>query len=165
MYYINLFFVYSILGHLLENTVVKMYAPNYESGIMFGYWTPVYGLGVIVIVLIYNFLHKKVDNKILRAVLLFVLSAVILSLLELLGGILIEHLFHRVFWNYEDFKYNFGKYISLETACIWGGFSLLLIFILKPLLDKIIKKIPKWLSYILIGLFIIDFFATLIIKK
>ena len=54
MYYINTFFIFSILGHIIENFVYK----HVDSGILFGFWTPIYGLGIILILLINNILKK-----------------------------------------------------------------------------------------------------------
>lgn len=164
MYYINLFFVYSILGFIFENTLVRLLSSNYESGILFGPWVPVYGLGVLVIVLLYKCLVKYIKKEWLRTILLFLLSALLLSILEWIGGELIENVFNKVFWNYEHFKYNIGKYVSLETAAIWGVFALFIVYLIKKPLDKFISHIPKWLSVIFVILFIIDWVITLIIK-
>ena len=61
-------------------------------------------------------------------------------------------------------QYNIGHYISLEISNIWGLAGIVVIYILKPLIDKVIKKIPKWLTYILMVLFITDSILTLILK-
>lgn len=164
MYYIKLFFVYSVLGFVFENTLVKLLASNYESGILFGPWTPVYGLGVLVIVMIYKWLEHHFNREWIKILLLFFISAISLSLLEFIGGKLIENIFGKIFWNYENFKYNIGKYASLETAAIWGIFSLFIIYLIKKPIDKIIKHIPNWLTYVFIVLFVIDGILTLILK-
>ena len=162
MYYVNIFFIYSIMGHIIENVLYTINGG--ESGILYGYWTPVYGLGVLVIVLIYKWLLNHIKKEYLRSLLLFLFSAIILSLLELAGGLLIENIFNKVFWNYEHFKYNFGKYIALETAAIWGVFSLFIIYLIKKPFDWVIKHVPKWLTFTLLLLFVIDSILTLIIK-
>ncbi len=164
MYDINLFLVYSILGFVFETILSEFRSGVFNSGILFGPWTPVYGIGVIVIVLIHKWLDKHLENKVLRGLLLFFLSAIILSILEWCGGMLIEIIFNKVYWSYENMRYNFGHYISLEVAAIWGIMSIVLIYLIRPLLDKIIKHIPKWLTYVLIGLCGIDLLVTLIIK-
>ncbi|MBQ7136657.1 MAG: putative ABC transporter permease [Bacilli bacterium] len=158
MYYINTFFVFSILGHIIENFVYK----NVDSGILFGLWTPIYGLGVILIILIHNTLKKIKINKCLYPFILFVVSAILLSTLEYIGGILIEKLFGRIFWNYSNQQFNIGKYTSLRMSLIWGISSILVVYILKPILNKVIKKIPKFITYILVFLFIIDLIFTFI---
>ena len=53
-------------------------------------------------------------------------------------------------------KFNIGKYTSLEMAVIWGLSSIILVYLIKPLVDKFIKKIPKLITWILVILFLID---------
>ena len=55
MYYINYFFIFSILGHFIES----FFYPNSDSGILYGYWTPIYGIGTIIILLVNNYVNKK----------------------------------------------------------------------------------------------------------
>ena len=161
MYYINYFFIFSIFGHLLETILSK------KSGILYGFWTPIYGFGCLLILYIHNLLDKffkKYNIKRYKPIILFITSAIFLSLIELMGGILIKKIFGFDMWNYEKMLFNIGKYISLETALIWGTSSIILIYLIKPFLDKYIYLIPKYISYILIILFIIDCIFTLIIK-
>ena len=160
MYYINSFFIYSILGHFIEG----FFYTNSDSGILFGYWTPVYGIGVVSILLIYDFLDKKKDFNKLKGLLIFIIGSIFLSIIEYIGGILIENLFHIVFWDYSSMKYNIGKYTSLEMALVWGICSLVPVYIIRPLIDKLIKKIPKFVTWILIILFIVDLSMTLMLK-
>ena len=157
MYYINIFFILSIVGHIIENFVYK----NVDSGIFFGPWTPIYGLGFIIIFLINNKLKKLKINKYIYPIILFIACAITLCILEYIGGILIEKLYGRIFWDYSNQKFNIGKYTSLKMGLIWGISSIGIIYIIKPLLDKFIKKIPKIISYILVFLFIIDIIVTI----
>ena len=152
MYYLNVFFLFSILGHFIESTFSK----NFESGILYGYWTPVYGIGVCVILFIFYFLKKYIKNKFLLSIILFFSCGIILSILEVIGGYLIEFLFHKVFWNYKNHHFPIGKYTSLDMAFVWGISSLLIIFVLKPVIDWSIKKVPKFITWILLFLFILD---------
>lgn len=87
---------------------------------------------------------------------------VVLTGLEFLGGILIEKIFNQVFWDYRYLKFNFGKYVALEITLIWGIFSLAFIYILKPLFEKFINKIPRWLTILVSVIMVIDFIFTLI---
>jgi len=160
MYYINYFFILSIFGHILESFVYK----NKSSGILFGWWTPIYGIGTLIILLIHKYIDKLKLNKFIKPIVLFFSCAIILSIIEAIGGYLIEFLFHTTFWDYTKYRFNIGKYAALEMSLIWGLSSILLIYFIKPFIDKIIGKIPKYLTYILIILFILDIFLTLIIK-
>lgn len=163
MYYVNVFFIYSILGHLIE-TFVYM-AHSGESGILYGFWTPVYGIGCVIIISCYQALfHKKHMSKLIEIITTFLIGAVLLSLIEWIGGVLIETLFGYVFWDYSGFTFHIGHYIAWEMALIWGICSVILIFILKPKLDLFIKKVPKWATYILTCLFFIDIACTILFK-
>jgi len=57
-----------------------------------------------------------------------------------------------------------GKYISLEISFAWGFLSFLIIYVIKPLFDKFILKIPNWLTYLLFALFLTDIAFTLCLK-
>ena len=162
MYYIKYFFITSIIGFIIESFVYGNYFGN--SGILYGPWTVVYGFGSVLILLINNFISKKVKNKILQALLIFIISTLFLTLLELIGGILIEKMFNIVFWDYSDCKYHIGKYICVEMSILWGFASLAFIYLFKPIIDKIIKYIPKFLIYTLIFLILCDLILTIILK-
>ena len=159
MYYLNYFFIFSIIGHIIESFIYY----NGNSGILLGWWTPIYGIGVVIILLINNLISKIKTNKIIRILILFITSAILLSIIEAIGGYLIEWIFNYSFWDYSDYKFNIGKYMALEMGIIWGLCSIIVYFI-KPFFDKIISKIPKYFTYILIILFILDLFFTIIIK-
>lgn len=160
MYYLNYFFIFSIIGHFLEQFIYY----NGESGILYGYWTPIYGIGVITIIFLHNFIINKKNNKYLKIFYTFLSGFFILSLFEAIAGYLIEFIFDTVFWNYNYLKFNIGNYIALEMALIWGISSILVIYIFKPLIDKIVGKIPKYLTYSLTILFIFDLLLTLLLK-
>lgn len=162
MYYINYFFIFAIIGHLIETLETK----GFNSGILYGWWTPVYGFGVIIILLIGKLINKFnfSNKKILKIFITYLLCTIILTLIELLGGYLIKWIWHTEIWNYENHKFNIGHYISLEISNIWGIAGIFVLYVLKPLFDKIINKIPKWLTYTLITLFTIDSILTLILK-
>ena len=68
-------------------------------------------------------------------------------------------------WDYSNKKYSLGKYVSLDTSLIWGAFSIIFIYIIHPFLDRLIKKIPKLVTYLGIIIFLVDIGFTLIVKK
>lgn len=153
MQYINYFFIYSIFGHIIEKTLY----PKEASGILYGWWTPIYGIGCLIIIGIFYLLSNKTKLKgLLKVISLFICSAFFLALIEYIGGMLIYKIFHFSFWDYSNMKYNIGKYTSLEMALIWGVSSILLIYIIHPIIVKLEKHIPKWITYILVLLFITD---------
>lgn len=160
MYYINIFFLYSILGHIMES-IVYLFCKG-ESGILFFPWTPIYGIGVVIVVLCYQKI-KQIKNKFFRYLCVFLVGFLLLSLLEFIGGILIEKLFHIVFWSYDHFKFHFGHYIALEISLIWGICSIIIVLTL-PFVDKIVKKIPRSITWLFIILIILDSIMTILFR-
>ena len=98
MYYLSNFFLFSILGHFIESFFYK----NKDPGILTGYWTPIYGIGICIIIFFNKIINKKVTNSKLKLLLTFLTGFLILSSMELMGGILIEMFFKKTFWNYKN---------------------------------------------------------------
>ena len=164
-YYLNNFLFFAILGFIYENILQLILTGDFTSNPFYGPWMPIYGFGVIIIIfltiLIFNNLKIKRWQKI---IILFISVTALLTIIELVGGHLTEFIFHKSFWDYTDMKYNFGKYISLEVSLVWGTACLIFLYVVKPLTDKFIKKIPKFISIILLILIIIDFIFSFFIK-
>lgn len=157
MNYLNIFFFFSILGHFIESSLTK----NYTSGILYGYWTPIYGAGVVLVILIDRFLQRKTKKKFKRYCMLFIISAFLISLIEYFSGIIIQEAFKKVFWNYSSHKWNIGLYTSVEMSLVWGISSIIIAYFIEPLCEKYSNKIPKWISFLLLGLFILDCLVTI----
>lgn len=165
MYYINYFFLYSLIGHLLESTLYLFLNNNGQSGYLFGPWTPIYGIGIIIILLLEKWISKHITTKkYIQMIILFISSAIFLSIIEWLGGTSIEFFFDYTCWDYSNMKLNIGKYVALEISTIWGGLAVIFSLFLKNISDRIVIKIPKYITYSLTLIFIIDNILT-IIKK
>lgn len=162
MYNINIFLFYSIFGNIFERILMYFRHTEYVSGFMGTIFTPIYGIAVLVIL----FIHKKVkiNNKFFKILLEFLIYVVALTILEFMGGILIEKVFNKVYWNYSNFKYNFGKYICLEVSMLWGVLSLGIIYFIHPLFKKIEPRIPKFVTIGLSIFFIINLVVFLVGK-
>ena len=158
MYLLNSFFVYSIIGYIMEMTFAIISGVNNpESGVLYGPWTPIYGIASIIIILISEKLFKNLHmDRWKETIIVFIITVPILMFLEWLGGTLIELIFGFTFWDYTDYKFNLGKYTCLEFGLIWGVMGIVFIYIIRPLIDKFVKKIPLWLTITLSTLMIID---------
>ncbi len=163
MYYINCFFIYSFLGFILETLITFILGYNYNSGFLKGPITPLYGIGAILIIIISDKCFKNLHlPRWIETIIVFIIITIILSLLEYIGGTLIEIIFHKVFWDYSNYKFNIGKYICLEMSAVWGILSIIFIYLIKPILDNTIILIPKKITYIFCIIFILDIIYTLI---
>ena len=161
MYLLNCFFVYSILGYFLEMIFGLFVSVHPESGVLYGPWTPIYGIASVLIIIISDKLFKNLHlNRLVETIIVFFIITIILTILECLGGYLIELIFGFSFWDYSDFNFNIGKYMCLEMALLWGILSIIFIYLIRPNLDKYIKKIPLFLT-VLLG---ISMFADFIIR-
>lgn len=160
-YYLNMFLFGSFLGFIFEWILKTLIFTSMNSSILHGPWLPVYGFGVCIIIFIERFVFNRFDMKrIYKIILMFLLVMVITSVVEFLGGVFIEKVFNKVFWDYSNLNFNIGKYVALEIAFCWGILSLLFIYLIKPVIEKIIKKIPKWVSILVFCIMILDFVIT-----
>ena len=165
MYYINVLYFFSLIGFILESTIYKINNSNRHSGIFYGPITMVYGFGVLILTLIKRyFLDKLKCNKYLKFIIVFLISTITLTLVEYLGGNILNMIFDIDMWNYTKKEYNFGKYICLELAVIWGFLGTIYVYYLKDFFDKFIKLIPKKLTIIIIIINFIDILFVLINK-
>lgn len=166
MYYVNCFFVYSFLGFLFETTLSFFTKQNFNSGILYGPITPIYGIGVILILTISHYFFMNLHLPRWReTVIVFFILIVTLTILEWFGGVLIEKLFGVVFWDYSKLPFHIGHYISLEISFLWGFLSILLIYVIKPMINPIVENIPTPVTIIFIILGSIDLVATILHLK
>ncbi len=164
-YYLNNFFLFSFFGFLFENVMHLVTTGNLTNNPFYGPWMPIYGFGVIIMIFLTRLVFNRIKlNRPLKIVILFLAITIILTVLELIGGYLTEFIFHKSFWDYTDLKFNFGKYIALEVSLGWGVACLIFLYMVKPLTDKFIERIPKFISIILLILIITDFVFSFFIK-
>ena len=165
MYYLKIFLLYSLLGFIMESTLFKIKLSKKHSGIFYGPMTAVYGVGVLSIELLNKYFFKKIKcHKIIKLLIEFITLTIILSLIEYLGGNILNYLFDIDMWDYSNIKPNFGKYICLQNSIIWGILGTIYIHIFKPFTDKIIKTITLKETYLFLTIFIIDTILVLINK-
>ena len=165
MYYLKTILLYSLFGFCMESTVYKISLSKRHSGICYGPFTYVYGFGVLSLTLLkIYFLDILHLNNYLIFLITFLLCTITLTLIEWLGGNILNLIFDIDMWNYTKKTYNFGKYICLEYAIIWGLFGTLYIYYLKNFIDKIIKIIPNKFTIAILIINILDIILVLINK-
>lgn len=165
MYYIKCFYFYSLLGFILESEVYKINNSNLHSGLFYGPITGVYGFGILSLILTKKyFLNKLKCHKFLKLIITFVTCYIILTLTELIGGIIINQLFDIDMWNYTKKQFNCGKYICLSLSLAWGLLGTIFIYYLKDFFDKFIKQIPNSLIIIITIISIIDIITVFLTK-
>ena len=161
-YYINNFLLFSIFGFFFETITYAILGIHNQSGFMYLWWTPFYGIGVLIAILSYKCFSKYINNKKLKNVYLFIYFLIVLSLLEYTGGITTEWLHGYSLWNYEHIPLHLGKYISIGTSLLWVASTFIYLYFIKKHSDKLVSKIPKFITVILTIIFILDFILTMI---
>lgn len=164
-YYLNMFIIGSVLGFIMELCLKTFVFTSMNSSILYGPWLPVYGFGICLSIFLQRLIFNRLKvNKIVKIIVLFLLIMLVSTIAEWIGGMFIELVFDKTFWDYRDLRFNIGKYIALEVSIIWGILSLLFLYIIKPQLDKVIKKVPKIITILVLSAMIVDFITTLMIK-
>lgn len=162
MFFINIFFIYAILGFCFENILDVFIDHHFNSGILYGPWTFIYGIAILLMMIIEKILKKFNLKKWKEILLFFITITIVMTVMEQIGGVLILNLFHKVYWDYSNMKFNVGPFISLEISLLWGVLATFIYYIIYPKTKKLAEKIPKWLTLILVILFIIDIICTIV---
>jgi len=147
------------MGYIFETLTAFIFHINSESGFMYGPYTIVYGIGLTLMFLLFKkFTKVKPDYK--KIFYMFITAFISLMILEFIGGIMLKNIYHVKMWNYKKLPLNIGEFISVEVTTIWTIGSMLVYYYIKPITDKIIKKIPKTLFLGIFIIMIIDLIIT-----
>lgn len=135
-----------------------------KRGSTFGPWIPIYAYGGLFITI---FTYKFRKNP----VVVFLLTCIITGLLEYLTGMFFWECFNKRLWDYNIEMWNYGNingYICLRSVLLFGFSGLFLVYMVIPILKKIITRIPRKIglvvSYTLSMLFLFDIIVYMIIK-
>ena len=131
-----LFFIWSFLGWCIEVCVHTLKMGEYsDRGFLSMPMCPIYGFGVLIITVVLRPIASS-------AFLVFVLSSFICTLFELIVGVSMRKIFHNVWWDYRDEKFNFHGYICLKVSIEWGVGGLIVISFAEPFTEKLIGMLP-----------------------
>ncbi len=142
-----LFFIYGFLGWCVEVAFAAFKNGCFVNrGFLNGPICPIYGFGLIVVVLLLRPLQGNLW-------LLFAGSCLITTLIELVTGFLLERIFHAKWWDYSDMPLNIGGYVCLLFSLIWGVACMAIVLWIHPPIYGLVCRLPKLLACILDGLF------------
>lgn len=139
------FIVYSFLGWLMETIFCSIQERKLvPRGFLHGPVCPIYGCGVLVMILFFTPLQ---DNLLL----FYIVSVVTLSTWEYFVAWLIETATHIKYWDYSNYRFHLKGRICLWVCLTWGGLSYLCIFWIHPFVAGQVARLPDWFSYCLTG--------------
>lgn len=121
---------------------------------MKGPWIPLYGSGAVIV------LFSTLSFQRLPAAVFFV-GMIAATILEYVTGVMMMKLFKVRYWDYSYMKVQFQGHICLVASLVWGGFSLLMVYIVHRPVEKLIFMIPgevvSVLTFVITVLFVFDF--------
>lgn len=153
--YFLLFMIYSILGFLSEIifcTIIDRKL-TLNRGFLIGPYCPIYGTGALCMTLFLS----KYDND---PVALFVMSALVATILEYITSYIMERIFCARWWDYSNKKFHINGRVSLDNAILFGIAGIFVIFFLNPKLKHILSLLNSTvrlaIAIVLFIIFIVD---------
>lgn len=152
------FFFYAFAGWVLEVVFAAFTNKKLANrGFLNGPFCPVYGCGMVFLLVFFGGLLHNLFF-------LFLGSLVVTSLLELLTGKLLEKLYGRKWWDYSDYKYNYGGYVCLRFSLIWAAGAVVLMRWVNPFVTSVIRLVPALVGRVvliaLVVLLVCDWLVT-----
>lgn len=149
-----IFFSYCFLGWVWETGLVSIRSRTFTNrGFLFGPWIPIYGFGAVIIL----WLTLPVRENI---VLIYLLGMTGATVLEYVTGAVMERIFHVRYWDYSSQPLNLNGHICLFCSLGWGVFSVLLVRVIHPPIERLVLAIypliTELLSFALLAAFTVD---------
>lgn len=128
-----LFIIGSILGYIFEMIVVLFQKGYFESrqGLIYGPFTPVYGIGAIIYYLVLN--KVKTRNKLK----IFFITMILGGATEYISSFIQEKAFGTISWDYSYLIFNLNGRTSLLHCTYWGIAGVLYVTFIEPLIEKL----------------------------
>lgn len=141
------FIIYSFVGYIAEVVMVSFeHKKLVNRGFLCGPICPIYGCGALLMIM---FLRRYVHDYLA----LFIIGALIASILEYLISFLLEKIFHNKWWDYSKEKFNLNGRVCLSNTIWFGLGSVGLLEFIHPFASKYLLRLsPNWIVIIAIVL-------------
>lgn len=165
--YIVGFFIFSFLGWVWETIFCSIYDHKWANrGFLHGPICPIYGFGSVLGFALYDLMRAgRIPD--MRWWELFLLGFFVSVALEYPTSIVLEKLFNARWWDYSMFPLNLNGRISVPSSAAFGGAAILMLKVLVPFFDGIMRMAPALLldalSYVFVTVTAVD--ATLTISS
>lgn len=153
------FIFYSFLGWIMETCYCSICERRLvPRGFLYGPICPIYGAGVLLMILFFTPLKSNL-------LLFYVVAVVVMSSWEYFVAWLLETTTHVKYWDYSQFRFNLKGRICLWVALVWGVLSYLVIFYIHPPIEARFAEIPSMLKYalssVLLAVLLVDAALTI----
>ena len=128
-----IFMIGSIIGYVVEMVVALVQNGHFVSrkGLIYGPFTPVYGIGILVYYIFFHFMKNR-SKKIV-----FISSMILGGVTEYLCSYVQEKAFGTISWDYSNWIFNINGRTTLIHCTYWGFAGLLYVSYIEPLIPKI----------------------------
>ncbi len=138
------FFIYAFLGWCTEVVYAALVHGKFVNrGFLNGPVCPIYGFGVVIVLLILEPINQNFA-------LLYLGSVLLTTALELVTGFVLDKLFSKHWWDYSKERFNFKGYISLKFSLIWGFACLIVVDIVHPVINEFVKLMPDKIGIVVL---------------
>lgn len=152
-----IFVIYAFLGWCTEVAYAALETGKFVNrGFLNGPVCPVYGCGVLVVIVVLTPLKESF-------LILFIGSVLLTSVIEFITGFLLEKLFHNQWWDYSNQPFNICGYVCLKFSLLWGIACTLIMDVIHPTIYKLIQVVPKLPGTIVLVILCIIFAVDLVI--
>ena len=129
-----------------------------KRGFLFGPTCPIYGIGALAVWLVLG----QISNPFI----VFIIGAVLATVIEYSTGLFLERRFKKKWWDYSMFKFNLHGRICPQASAVFGAFSVTSVFVLVPtMLDVLMifsKHTVSVVAFIVVTLYFLDTVASLL---
>jgi uncharacterized membrane protein len=156
--YFMLFFIYAILGWIIETTLVSIEKRKFVNrGFLIGPYCPIYGFGGLAITIL-------LKNYTKDPIVLFLMAVIICGILEYFTSYIMEKIFKARWWDYSAKKYNINGRICLETVVPFGILGCLVMYVLNPITFKYLNMLSNSMLNIISAIFFTIFITDNIVS-
>ena len=128
-----------------------------KRGFLFGPTCPIYGIGAIA--------EWLVLGQISNPIIVFIIGAVLATVIEYSTGLFLERRFKKKWWDYSMFKFNLHGHVCPQASAVFGAFSVTSVFVLVPTMLNILMIFSKHtvsvVAFIVVTLYFLDTVASL----
>ena len=130
--WLSFFYLYCIFGWCFESMYVSLKQHCFVNrGFLKGPWLPLYGSGAVLVLLI----TMPFDQ---HPVAVYIAGVIGATLLELVTGEAMVHLFKVRYWDYSNQHFQYKGHICLSSSIVWGFFSVMMVYVVQPQVERFV---------------------------
>lgn len=165
----TLFVIGSLIGYVIELLYRRFVSQKHwvNPGFMVGPYIPLYGFGTLILFAISNFGIADSDlPQIAKTAIILGIIGVMMTLIELVAGLIFIKGMHIKLWDYSDRWGNYKGVICPLFSLIWFIAGSLYYFLLNPILVNAIEMLASYPIYdyfvgFVMGMMAVDFAYSL----